>query len=134
LIGRVLDRVYRQEGSSGCKGGCAPPPPGIATVVPSSIPAAVSPPVIIEITVEIVLDTVVYLGGTVVPEIIYVIRVVVPLVAIKPVPYVSVVPKIADIVPIFGAVVTEIGDLALVLTRPLIPILLAIRDGLPALR
>jgi hypothetical protein len=119
LIGRVLHRINRQESSGGCKGGSAPPPPGITSPVTSSVPATIPPPVIIKIVVEIVLDIVGYFSRPVVP---------------KSVPYVFVLPKIIDVAPVFAAVVPEIRDLAFIVARPLIPILLAIRDCLISLR
>jgi hypothetical protein len=134
LIGRVLHRINRQESSGGCKGGSAPPPPGITAPVTSSVPATISPPVIIKIVIEIVLDIVSYFSRPVVPKIIYVIPVVVPLLAVKSVPYVFVLPKIIDVAPVFAAVVPEIRDLAFIVARPLIPILLAICDCLISLR
>jgi hypothetical protein len=83
---------------------------------------------------EIVLDIVSYFSRPVVSKIIYVILVVVPLLTVKPVPYVFVLPKIIDVAPVFAAVVPEINDLAFIVTRPLIPILLAICDRLISLR
>jgi hypothetical protein len=133
LIGRVLHRINRQESSGGCEGGSAPPPPRIATVVTSSVPATISPPVIVKITIEIVLDTVVYFSRPVVPKITYIIPVVVPLLAVKSVPCVFVLAKIINVAPVVAAVVPEIRDLAFIVARPFIPILLAIGDRLISL-
>jgi hypothetical protein len=134
LIGSVLHRINRQESSGGCKRGSAPPPPGITTPVTSSVPATISPPAIIKIVVEIVLDIVSYFSRPIIPKIIYVIPVVAPLLAVKPVPYVFVLPKIIDVAPVFAAVVPEIRNLASIVARPLIPILLAICHCLISLR
>jgi hypothetical protein len=56
------------------------------------------------------------------------------LLAVESVSWVFVLPKIIDVAPVFAAIVPEIRDLAFIVARPLIPILLAICDCLISLR
>jgi hypothetical protein len=97
------------------------------------VPTAVSPPVIIKIAVETVLNVVVYFNCSIVAEIIDVILVVVPLRAVKSVAHVSALPEIVNIAPVFAPIRTEVGNLSFIVARPFIPILLAIGDGLISL-
>jgi hypothetical protein len=126
-------RVNRQEGPSRGQRSTAPPPPGVAAPITSPVPATVPPPVIVKITVEIILDIVVYLSRPVVPEILDIVLIVAPFRAVKPVPQVSVLPCIANIVPVPGAVVPEVIQPPLIVFTEFVPILLAIRDCLISL-
>jgi hypothetical protein len=81
-----------------------------------------------------VLDVVVDLDRAVAAKIVYVVLIVVEFRFVKAVGQVLVVAKVADAAPVFTSIGLEISQFALIIIAPLVPILLAIRDGLVSLR